>query len=184
MIRKNIARLLAAGLCAAGLQSAHAFDWRPDGVSLRAGAGGNGTAMAGVGVVWDWDFQRMRRKAELTAHTELMLNHWSADAVGGGRQGLTQVALVPSLRMRLARGASPWFIELGIGVSWMDRKFTTPRKTFGSEWNFYDVMGVGYSFGEEHEHELGARWAHVSNAGLKNPNPGQDFLQLRYVRRF
>lgn len=179
-----IPRILIAGLCAAGLQSAHAFNLRPDGVAVQAGAGGNGTAMAGIGIVWDWDFQRMRRKAELTAHTELMLNHWQAHAVGGGNQGLTQVALVPSLRMRLDRGQSPWFIELGIGASWMDQKFVTPRKTFGSQWNFYDMMGIGRSFGNEHGHELGIRWVHISNAGLAKPNPGQDFLQLRYVNRF
>lgn len=177
-------RLVAAALCAAGVHSAHAFDWQPDGVSTQAGFGGRGTWMTGVGVVWDWDFQRMRRKAELTAHTEFMVNHWSGRAVGGGRQGLTQLVLLPSLRMRLARGASPWFIELGIGASWMDQEFETPRKRFGSQWNFYDMMGIGYSFGAEHHDELNLRWVHVSNAGLKSPNPGQDFIQVRYVRRF
>jgi lipid A 3-O-deacylase len=184
MKTRNFPRLLTALACAAGLQAAHAFDWRPDGVALQAGVGGRGSAIAGVGLVWDWDFQRLRRKAELTAHTELMLNHWRADEVGGGKQGLTQVVLLPSLRMRLSRGASPWFIELGIGASWMDQKLVTPRKTFGSQWNFYDMMGIGHSFGAEHEHELAVRWVHVSNAGLKKPNPGQDFLQLRYVARF
>jgi lipid A 3-O-deacylase len=28
------------------------------------------------------------------------------------------------------------------------------------------------------------RWVHISNAGFKQPNPGQDFLQVRYVQRF
>jgi lipid A 3-O-deacylase len=177
-------RILLAGLCAAGLPSAHAFDLRPDGVSVQGGAGGKGTTMAGVGIVWEWDFQRMRRKAELTAHTELMLNHWNYHALGGGGEGLTQVALLPSLRMRLDRGQSRWFIELGIGVSWMDQTFMSERKTFSTRWNFYDMMGIGHSFGAEHEHEVALRWVHVSNGGLKEPNPGQDFLQLRYVSRF
>jgi hypothetical protein len=66
----------------------------------------------------------------------------------------------------------------------MDQKLVTPRKSFGSQWNFYDMMGIGHSFGAEHEHELAVRWVHVSNAGIKKPNPGQDFLQLRYVARF
>jgi lipid A 3-O-deacylase len=177
-------RILLAGLCAAGLPSVQAFNLRPDGVAVQGGAGGRGTGMAGVGIVWDWDFQRMRRKAELTAHTELMLNHWNHHALGGGDEGLTQVALVPSLRMRLDRGQSRWFIELGIGASWMDQKFTSDRKTFGTQWNFYDMMGLGRSFGAQYEHEFAVRWVHVSNAGLKHPNPGQDFLQLRYVSRF
>lgn len=177
--RTAVVVLLAAMAC-----SAQAFNLRPDGAALRAGSGDDGTTVAGVGIVWDWDFQRMRRKAELTAHTEFMVNHWRYDAVGGGRGQLTQLVLLPSLRMRLARGESPWFIELGIGASWMDQLLETPRKRFSTQWNFYDMLGLGYSFGEEHHHELGLRWVHVSNAGLKRPNPGQDVLQLRYVWRF
>jgi lipid A 3-O-deacylase len=139
---------------------------------VQGGAGGKGTTMAGVGIVWEWDFQRMRRKAELTAHTELMLNHWNYHALGGGGEGLTQVALLPSLRMRLDRGQSRWFIELGIGVSWMDQTFMSERKTFGTRWNFYDMMGIGHSFGAEHEHEVALRWVHVSNGGLKEAQSG------------
>lgn len=184
MTTTKLLRILLAGACATGLHAAHAFDWKPDGVSLQAGAATKGTAMAGVGIVWDWDFQRMRRKAELTAHTEVMVNQWRYNAVGGGHDSLTQLVVLPSLRMRLDRGASPWFIELGIGANWMDRPFETPQKRFGSRWNFYDMMGLGRSFGGEHEHEVAVRWVHVSNAGFKQPNPGQDFLQLRYVQRF
>lgn len=178
-----LAGLLAA-LFLAGAPAAHAIDFTPDAVSLHAGGGSHGTAMAGAGIIWDWDFERLRRKAELTAHTEFMVNRWRADEVGGGHQTYTQFVLLPSLRMTLSQGRSPWFIELGIGVSWMDRLFVTPQKSFSTRWNFYDMMGVGYQFGAERKHELGLRWAHVSNAGLKKPNPGQDFLQLRYVARF
>jgi hypothetical protein len=113
-----------------------------------------------------------------------MLNQWRADAMGGGKQSLTQIAVVPSLRMRLAQGRSPWFLEVGVGLSYMDRLLVTPNKSFSTRWNFYDLLGAGYSFGASREHELGVRWVHVSNAGLKKPNPGQDFLQLRYTQRF
>jgi lipid A 3-O-deacylase len=178
-------RLAAAGLLAGAASLSHAFDWKPDGAALQVGGGSHSSRMAGVGVIWDWDFERMRRKAELTAHTELMVNHWRADAVGGGERGYTQLVLLPSLRMRLSRGRSPWFIELGIGASWMDRLFETPQKSFSTQWNFYDMMGVGHTLGgPDGKHEIGLRWIHVSNGGVKHPNPGQDFLQLRYVARF
>jgi len=176
--------LLAAAALAAASLPASALDLRPDGVSVQAGPGTHGSRIAGVGVIWDWDFERMRRKAELTAHTEVMVNHWDAREAGGSRQSITQLVVLPSLRMRLARGASPWFIELGIGASWMDRLFVTPEKSFSTQWNFFDMMGVGHSFGGSNGgHEIGVRWVHVSNAGIKHPNPGQDFIQLRYVRR-
>lgn len=177
-------RLIAAGLLAAGFQSAQAIDFKPDGASVQAGGGRHGAYMAGVGIVWDWDFQRMRRKAELTAHTEVMFNALRADAVGGGHDTYRQVVVLPSLRMRLSRGESPWFIELGIGASYTDPLYTTPQKQFSTRWNFYDMLGIGHSFGADHQHELGLRWVHISNAGIRNPNPGEDFIQLRYVARF
>ena len=176
--------LLAATLLAA-TGPVLAVDYRPDGASLELGVGKNGTRMAGVGLLWDWDFDRMRPKAELTAHTELLVNRWRYDAVAGGSDELTQLVLLPSLRIRPGRGASPWFIEMGIGASYMDRAYETPRKHFSTRWNFYDVLGVGHTFGgPQGRHELGLRLVHTSNAGLKNPNPGENFLQLRYVQRF
>lgn len=177
-------RPLAAVLLLAGLAPVHAVELRPAAVSVQGGIGGEGTEMAGLGLVWDWNFERLRKRAELTAHTELMLNRWHAHAIGGGNFGITQLVLLPTLRMRLDRGASPWFIELGVGASWMDREFATPDKRFSTRWNFYDVVGVGHSFGADRRHEIGVRWNHVSNGGLKKPNPGQNFLQLRYAARF
>jgi lipid A 3-O-deacylase len=180
----TILRLAAAGLLAALAWPTHAFNLRPDAVSLQGGVGSHGTSNAGAGLVWDWNFERLRRKAELTAHTELMVNSWRADAVGGGHQALTQVVLLPTLRMQLSRGASPWYLEVGVGASWLDQRFVTPDREFSTQWNFYDVLGMGRSFGPAARHELGLRWVHVSNGGIKKPNPGQDFLQLRYVARF
>ena len=177
--------LLAGAALLAAVGPVAAVDWKPHGASIEAGVGTRGTHMVGLDLVWDWDFERMRRKAELTAHTELLINRWHYDAVGGGRDQLTQYVLLPSLRMRLDRGASPWFIELGIGPSWMDKDFQTPNKTFSTRWNFYDMLGIGRNFGgNEGRHEIGLRWAHSSNGGISHPNPGQDFLQLRYVQRF
>jgi lipid A 3-O-deacylase len=178
--------LILAGVALLAISgSALAVDFKPDGASLEAGVGTQGTRMAGVGLVWDWDFERVRRHAELTAHTELLINRWRYDAVAGGSAELTQFVVLPSLRMRLARGASPWFIDLGVGAGYLDHDFETPRKRFSTRWNFYDVLGMGYSFGGvDGHHEVGLRLNHSSNAGIRNPNPGQNFLQLRYVRRF
>jgi lipid A 3-O-deacylase len=177
--------MLLAGVLLAATGPALAADFKPDGVSLTAGFGKNGTRMAGAGLVWDWDFERIRRAAELTAHTEVLVNRWRYDAIGGGSDQLTQLVLLPSLRMRLARGASPWFFEVGIGASYMDRHYETPRKRFSTRWNFYDMLGVGHTYGgPQGRHEVGLRLVHTSNAGIKNPNPGENFLQLRYAYRF
>lgn len=182
MTTKLLRSCLAASL-AALLSCAHAMDLTPHAVSAQVSAGTMDVHMAGVGVIWDWDWERLRR-AEVTAHTELLLNGWRAPAMGGGHQTIWQVALVPTLRMQLARGRSPWFLEVGVGPSYMNKLLNTPDRQFSTRWNFYDLLGGGYQFGEHREHELGLRWVHVSNAGIKKPNPGEDFLQLRYVAHF
>lgn len=183
---KSTTMLLAGAALLAATGSAVAVDFKPDGVSLEAGIGKNGARMAGVGLVWDWDFERMRRKSELTAHTELMLNGWRAEKPDrSGDRFYSQVVLLPSIRMRMARGASPVFLEFGIGLSWMNRKLETPDRQFSTQWNFYDVLGLGYTIGgPQGKNEIDVRLVHFSNAGIKNPNPGLNFLQLRYSHEF
>ena len=180
----KLARAVAALAAAGTLGSASAIDLTPDAWTVHGAVGTNSAGMVGAGVVWDWNWELLRRKAEITAHTELLVNHWRADEFGGGTQGFTQVVLLPTARFRLSQGRSPWFMEFGIGISLLDHKYRTPHRTFSTRWNFYDTIGIGHSFGANHEHELGLRWVHVSNANIQKPNPGQDFLQLRYASRF
>ena len=177
-------RTVVTLLLAAAAGTAAAMDLRPDGVSVQVSPGSHGTWMAGAAVVWDWEWELLRRKAEISGQTELFVNHWRADAVGGGREATTQVGLLPTLRINLSQGRSPWFLEVGVGVSWMDSRLVRPERSFSTRFNFYDVLGAGYVFGERRQHELGLRLVHVSNAGIKEPNPGQDFVQLRYLSRF
>jgi lipid A 3-O-deacylase len=42
-------------------------------------------------------------------------------------------------------------------------------------------VAIGRRFGASKEHEVMLRLQHFSNAGIKHPNPGEDFLQLRYA---
>ena len=175
-------RACAAGLLATGCSLAQAVDWQPDAVTVMGAIGEHDAVMAGAGLRWDWDFHRLRRKSELTAHTELILNEWRAELHDhSGKRNYTQFVVLPSLRMRLDRGASPWFLEFGIGLSWMNRKMEMPGKEFSTQWNFYNVLGLGYTLGGPlGAHELDLRLVHFSNAGFRNPNPGLNFLQLRY----
>ncbi|MDB5956281.1 acyloxyacyl hydrolase [Ramlibacter sp.] len=178
----TLLRLCAAGALVTCASLAHAVDWRPDAVVLEAGVGRNGNALAGAGLSWDWSWHRNAGAAELSARTELLLNEWRADDFGGGHQNFTQIVLLPTLRMQMAQGRSPWFLELGVGASYMDPLYVTPDRQFSTRFNFYDVLGVGYRLGADRE--VGLRLNHVSNAGIKKPNPGEEFLQLQFVQRF
>lgn len=175
------ATFLLAGLAAQA--ALHAADLRPDAAFVTVGAAPHHTASLGTGLVWDWDW-RADGQATLTAQTELIAAGWRADAVGGGSQALAQVALLPVLRMQLDRGRSPWFLEVGVGASFTNKAYVTPNKVSSTRWNFYDMLGFGHSWGPGRKQELGLRYVHISNLGLREPNPGEDFLQLRYGVRF
>jgi lipid A 3-O-deacylase len=119
-----------------------------------------------------------------STQTELILSAWRADAYFGGHQDFWHLTLLPVLRMRLDEGRSPWFFDAGIGVSYTHKLYVTPHNAFGSQWNFYDMLGVGYSFGARQQDEVELRYVHLSNGGFKDPNPGENFVQLRYAHRF
>jgi lipid A 3-O-deacylase len=49
--------------------------------------------------------------------------------------------------------------------------------------HFADHLAVGRRFGEGLQPEVALRVQHFSSGGIHRPNPGEDFLQLRYWRR-
>lgn len=167
--------VLAGPACALDLQPL-----RPDGVVVLAGGADRGVQAAGVGLAWQWDRDAPRRGA-FAGHTEVTASRWQARDFGGGTQAFRHVVILPVVRLYLDGGRSPWFLEAGIGASWTHGRYVTPSKEFSTHFNFHDVLGFGVRFGKGQRHELGLRYVHVSNAGLKRPNPGEDFVFLRYV---
>ena len=177
------AKSLLAAVLLALAPLAHALDLAPDTYSVEGG-GADGVRNLTLGVGWDWGMQRPLGSMLLTGHTELFAGAWRADAIGGGQRTYGHFGVLPTLRLRFDGGRSPWFAEAGIGLSWLNRTFRTPDKTFSTRFQVTDVIGVGRTFGADGRHELGVRLQHVSNGGIDNPNPGQNAVLLRYVGRF
>jgi hypothetical protein len=176
--------LLFAALSAFAVHAAHAAGLVPSGGFIaEGGVTVHGTYSLTAGVYWPWSWRRVSYSGEWTGMTEAFVSHWSA-RVPGERRALTQVGVVPVVRYRFDHGRSAWFADGGIGVSYTDRLYRRQDKTFSTRFNFIDVVGVGFSFGNQREHEVGLRLSHVSNAGIREPNPGENFLQLRYARSF
>ncbi|MFT3718717.1 acyloxyacyl hydrolase [Pseudorhodoferax sp.] len=119
-------------------------------------------------------------QGSLTLAVDAYVSRWHAAALPGARERFTQLGVVPMLRWRFDEGRSPWFVEAGIGGSYLLERYRTRAKEFGSRWNFSDHLGVGVNFGAHGRHELGLYIKHVSNAGLVEPNPGETFYLLRY----
>ena len=174
---------LAAVVLLFGAALPASADWKPDGMFVEGAVAEHSTYAATVGVNWNWSLKRQFWGGEWTGTTEAFVSHWNAKGASG-REGYTLAGLAPLLRYRFGNGSSPWFFEGGIGLSVLDSKFVTPNKNMSTEFNFYDVLAAGRSFGTDRNQEVSLRVTHLSNAGIKKPNPGENFLQLRYGWRF
>lgn len=159
-------------------------DLRLDGVFAEGGVADHHAGSATVGAIWNWDWKKDFWGGQLTADTEAFVSHWTARATEGRRESYTLLGVQPLLRYRFSEGRSPWFAEAGIGVSVMDNAYNTPAKRQATRFNFYDTIAVGRNFGANGKHEVSLRLTHVSNADIRKPNPGEEFLALRYAVRF
>lgn len=95
------------------------------------------------------------------------------------RREFTQLLVVPVLRWELSEVPSPWFVEAGLGLSLLDRRYQLRQTPQSSRWNFEEVLAVGYRVGPGHEVSL--RLSHFSNASLRRPNPGGERLMVRWT---
>lgn len=179
---------VASLLCSWG--SAHAFDDQGIGIygeggrAVRGGEAG-GTNSATVGVMIPWTPFESLRTPSMSTYLDVFVSNWHVTpAVQDGHSNYLQVGVIPILRYRFSEGMSPWFIEGGIGATVMNHLYRTPEHQFSTAFQFTEALGVGRSFGERGQHEVSFRIQHFSNAGIKEPNPGENFYKLRYAYRF
>lgn len=177
----KIARVVMASVLVLCACAAQAAEGTGPAFAVEAGVATHDNYSLSAGLAWPLRWQRMAAGGEWTGRVELFVSYWSS-YVQGGRESRTLVGTLPVVRYRPAGGRSDWFAEAGIGVSYMDALFRTDLHQFSTQFNFVSAIGVGRSFGTHHEHDLSLRASHYSNAGIKNPNPGENFMQLRYSR--
>jgi len=117
-----------------------------------------------------------------SAQLEASLGRWaSRHADERGRTVSTQVGLAPSLRYRFASLPS-LFVEAGFGVNAIAPVFGTGAGRFSTVFNFGEQLGIGLRTADG-ALEWSLRYQHFSNGGIKKPNPGEDFVQLRLSLR-
>lgn len=183
-MKKKLPWPLAVAAAALLSLPVHSADLAPATVSVAAGPGRDHSSQLTVGLGWNFDWQRPLGPVLATTHAEVFAAVWRARDFEGGNQHFGHFGVLPTLRLRFDQGRSPMFFDAGIGLSWHNRTYVTPDKEMGSRFNFTDVLGVGFSFGPQRRQELSLRYNHVSNGGIKKPNPGEDFLLLRYATHF
>ena len=153
-----------------------------DGVAVELGRG-DGTDMARIAVQSDWQKRWFQgTNWHLGGYWDLGLGQWHRDAAAGQNENITEVGLTPVFRLQQndKRGA---YAEAGIGLHLLSRT-SVGDKRFSTAFQFGDHVGVGYRFGAKGAYDVSYRYQHLSNAGIKQPNNGINFNQIRLQYHF
>ena len=190
-MKRLVAPLAARGaffiLAAAAAVGVHAQTAGTEGPSVyvQGGWAEHQTDSATVGVTLPWTSWRSELwGSEVRGYWDIYASRWSYDSVDGGSGHATLAGITPTFRLRPDNGRSPWFLEGGVGITYMDKRYHTPHKEFSTRYNFASHLGLGYSLRAQPQHEIAIRVQHLPNAGIKRPNPGENFVQLRYAYHF
>ena len=156
-----------------------------DGVSLEYG-NGDATDMARVGAVWNWEQQWFTGGDWLlTGFWEATLGGWRGHSAVGSNKTVTDIGITPVFRFQQKNpgGFAP-YAEAAIGFHLISPTSIYANRRFGSSFQFGDHVGAGLRFGAKQQYDLGYRFQHLSNGGLKKPNQGINFNQLRFAYHF
>lgn len=158
---------------------------RSKGIYVEGGYGDDSTTSASVGWIVPWVYGPSVASGPWSFYGDFFLSQWRADLPHDqGAHNYYQIGAIANWRYRFSQGQSPWFAEAGIGLTQMNDLFETPYKEFSTRFQFTEQIGIGRSFGDNGQHEVSLRFQHFSNARIRTPNPGEDFVRVRYVYRY
>lgn len=121
-----------------------------------------------------WQRQLFARPLDLSLEYSLGVSQ-AAEARQNGT--LWHIGITPMFRW--------WFqhrtaVEFGIGANLFSGTHIG-YKNISTAYQFGDSIGILHRFNRT-PWSIGLRFTHYSNAGIKNPNPGQGYFQIRFSR--
>jgi hypothetical protein len=132
------------------------------------------------------DFKRWKlgESWSLSAYGMASVAYWHAREHTEHKE-LYDFGLAPVLRLERARsgGVTP-YLEASFGGHLLSRRQINGNREFSTAFQFGEFVGAGFAFGQRQQHSLGLRLQHISNGGIKNPNPGLTFSSVVFQYRF
>jgi len=177
---------VTALLSLAPLSHAGELSFRMPDTAYVQGGSGSDVASLTVGTVWNGLWRHENNWGRWELGLDLSLGRWHIsrdDIAANAHRNATQLGITPVIRLWM-QGSERFFVEAGIGANWIFPIYRNGDREFSTTFNFGDHIGAGWRFGDAGQHEVTLRLQHLSNAGIKHPNPGENFVQLRYARRF
>jgi hypothetical protein len=172
----NSRLLLTAALVVAAIASAPARAL--DGMSFEVGRGDDVT-MGRVGLQWELARPVFRFGTwHVATYVDLAAGYWNADSMPGMKHDeLFDIGITPVMRLQRNERFGP-YAELGLGAHVLTHT-SIGLTRMSTAFQFGNHVGLGYRFGPKTSYDLSYRFQHLSNAGIKHPNAGINFHQVR-----
>lgn len=146
---------------------------------------GDDTTSGSVGAMRDWATQWQLGQHAVTGYNEAAFSDWQVSrGARGDRSSFYRLGLTPVVRVWGSSERRGWFAEAGIGANLIGPSYRTANRRFSTVFNFGDHVGLGWRSAGASPWDVSLRAAHYSNGGIKKPNPGNNFLQLRFASTF
>src|SRR5258708_2445212 len=169
--------LLAAAFLCSAATSAHAVD----GVSLVYGQGNSVDVFGAELRTSEWRRWQLGDTWRVSAYGTGSVANWRAREHTENKE-LWDFGVVPVLRLERRGAAAAPYLEASFGGHLLSRRRINGNRELSTAFQFGEFIGGGVLFGPRQQYGFGARLQHISNGGIKNPNPGLTFLAatLRY----
>jgi hypothetical protein len=142
-----------------------------DSVSVEAGHGTGNTNLFRAGLQWHGhDNWFEHTNWHVARYIDLAFGGWN-----NGHQTVYDLGFTPVFRLERAKGQP--YLEAAIGFHAISNlEFDSGHET-STRFQFGDHIGVGFWL--DNRNDLTFRLQHLSNGGIRNPNPGINFIQIR-----
>jgi lipid A 3-O-deacylase len=173
-IRKLAVLLLP---CIISVASPSAFADR-FGLQISGGTADHHVKKIDVGGVWDpgWEWWHIGGW-NFAFVAEGHAAYWHTDE-GNRHDNVYEFGATPIIRFIKSSGWIRPFAEAGVGIRLITHPRISDSYTLSSAFQFADMVGVGAQFGDRQQYQAGFRFQHLSNASIKEPNPGINFTQV------
>ncbi|MGF6758103.1 acyloxyacyl hydrolase [Paraburkholderia sp. GAS42] len=156
-------------------QAAVADSW---GVQAAGGVADHHVKKADLGLVWDpnwtwWEIGGWHFAFVAEGHAA----YWHTNE-GNVHDNIFEFGATPVIRFIRGSGLVRPFVEAGVGVRLITHPRISESYTLSSAFQFADMVGVGAQFGSKQQYQAGFRFQHLSNASIKEPNPGINFSEI------
>jgi len=111
------------------------------------------------------------------------LSEWRTKMDGRHYVSSAECAIGPVGRYFFDESRALYF-EGVVNLALISPRFWRDSEQQGSVLNFAGAFAFGYRFGQNKSSEISVRAEHFSDAGIRVPNPGRNFFQLRYATHF